>query len=348
MLSRIVPFQVKQLRPISGATRVRNGFIVLSLVFVVSVLAFKLTGEYDWVQATWMTVITISSVGYGEFPQSSVATQVTSIAVILVGMTAAAYTFGGVLRMMFEGELDKALGRHRLSRELSRLTEHVVICGFGRIGQELCESLAAVGEEFVVVDVDPDRIEFAIEQGYMGYQGDATADEVLDLVGVRRARVLVSALPNDAQNVFITLTARNLNAELLVIARAERRETESKLRQAGANRIVTPAITGAQQMNRMITRPSTADLIELVSETSALDFELDEILVTDQSRVVGKRASEIDAFVERKLLLVAVKPPDGKIAFNPTGNREFASGDVLIILGHGDEISKLRSKEKLE
>ena len=327
----------------SSAIRVRNGFVVLASIFVVAAFAYHWLGGYDWLDAVWMVVITISSVGYSESTNSTPVVQIISIAVILFGMSAAAYTFGGMIRMILEGELDSALGHRRLSRELSKMTDHIVICGFGRIGQELCHSLQAIGKEFVVIDHDSSRTDLARERGHMVYLGDATADEVLEELGVRRAATLVSALPSDAHNVFITLTARNLNPQIQIIARAEHVATETKLRQAGADRIVTPAITGARQMIRMITRPSTADLIELVSESTSMDLELDEIVLSERSPLTGKSGAEVDLIRERKIMIVAIKHASGRLEFNPADARVFQAGETLIVLGHGDHIRSIRN-----
>lgn len=326
-----------------SALRVRNGFVVLALIFVGAVFAYRLLGDYDWLEAVWMVVITISSVGYGESSSSPAIIQVISIFVILFGMSAAAYTFGGMIRMILEGELDNTLGHRRLSRELSKMTDHIVICGYGRIGQELCHSLQAIDRDFVVIDYDSARTDLARERGHMVYVGDATVDEVLQAVGVARAATLVSALPSDAHNVFITLTARNLNPQIQIISRAEHVATESKLRQAGADRIVTPAITGARQMIRMITRPSTADLIELVAESTSMDLELDEIVLSDRSPLTGKSGAEVELIRERKIMIVAIKHASGRLEFNPADARVFQAGETLILLGHGDHIRSIRN-----
>lgn len=327
----------------NSANRVRNGALVLAAVFVLAVFAYHFWGEYDWFEAVWMVVITISSVGYSESSSASASVRLISIAVIFFGMSASAYTFGGVIRMMLEGELEKAMGHRKLTRELAKLNDHIIVCGYGRMGQELCNALHAMEREFVVIETSTDRVELATKRGQLSFYGDALIDETLKSAGVDRAHSLVTVLPSDADNVFITLTARNLCPNIQIIARAERVATESKLRQAGADRVVTPAVSGARQMTRMITRPSTADLFEVVSESSSMDLELDEVFVSPNSPVVEKAFHEVEFLKDNNVMVVAIKRSDGRLEFNPQDERRFAPEETVILLGHGDEINRLRT-----
>lgn len=321
--------------------RIRTGAIVAFAIFVVAVFGYRILG-YRWVDSLWMVVITMSSVGYGEHSTVSDATKVFSVLVILVGMSAAVYTIGGFLQLMTEGEIERVLGHRRMSRDIKRLKDHVIICGYGRTGEILAKELSSMDRSFVVVDFDSERIVDAQSDGILTVNGDATEEQVLMDAGVEEAFALVIGLPSDAANVFITLTSRNLNAGLQIIARGEHRSTEKKLKQAGADRVVMPAIVGAHQMARLITRPSTADLMDLVTERSFHDLELDEFAVPASSLLVGATVMETEAHRKHRLLVVAVKETTGNMVLNPDANYVFKIGDVMILMGHAEDIARFR------
>ena len=324
----------------SPLVRIRNGLIVLGMVFVSAVIGFRLLGDYNWVSALWMTVITISSVGFSESTDSTALLQLFTVGVIVFGMSAAAYTFGGFVQMMLEGELEVFLGQRRMTLGIEHLSDHVIVCGFGRIGEVLSNDLKHSQREFVVIDAGEERFEAAKSFGYLCICGDATSDEILLRAGIKRARSLVSSLPSDADNVFITLTARTLCPDIQILSRAEHPTTERKLLQAGANKVIMPAIIGAHRLERLITRPSTAHLIELVSESSVMDLELDEITLPDACQLIGVTVASTEAHRTHRLLVVAVKQADGKMIFNPDADYRFEAGDVAIVMA--EDIERFR------
>jgi voltage-gated potassium channel len=326
--------------------RVRRGFFLFGAVFLGSVCAYRLLG-YPWIEAVWMVVITIASVGYGERSQQPAAVQLVTVIVILVGFTAAAYTFGGLLQLLLAGELEQILGRRRMTNEINALSQHAIVVGFGRIGRTLSADLDRRKRSFVVIERDLDRCRAADERGYLYVHGNATEDEVLMSAGLARARSLISALPNDADNVFITLTARNLSRGLFIVARAEHATSERKLRQAGADRVVMPSTIGAQQMSRMITRPNTADLMELVAEQGNLDVELDELHLPEGSSLVGRSVRDSEAHHRFGLLVLAVKRASGEMTVNPQADFQFQAGDIIIVLGKPSDMARLRDEFRL-
>lgn len=338
----IAPFS--ELR--SSGRRITFGLTILSTVFVGAVIGYRLFG-YDWVGAVWMTVITISSVGYGERSQGSPAFQLFTVLVILLGISAAAYTFGGLINLMTQGEIERAFKRRRMTIGIDKLSGHVIVCGFGRMGQSLAESLKRRGRSFLILEKDEVRSALAESRGFFVLTGDATDDATLLTAGVKRAKSLVTCLPNDADNVFITLTARNFCPEVQIVARAEQTSSDKKLRQAGANKIVLPTAIGAQQMVRMLTRPSTADLIELLAETTELDVDLDELSVPAGASLVGKKVRHVDPNREYRLLILAVKKGDGKMLFNPDGDYAFEAQDTVIVVGAPDKIEAFRKAQGL-
>ena len=326
----------------SPLLRMRKGAGVLAGVFVAAVIAFKLTGEYSWIEAVWMVVVTISTVGYGESSQQTASVQLVSIFVILFGVTAGAYTFGGFVQLMLQGELEKALGTKKMTREINRLNDHVIICGYGRLGQDLATQLQHRGVPFVIVDQDPEKIILAGEQNMLAIQGDATSESVLEQVQVATARALATALPTDAENVFITLTARNLQPNIQIIAKSERESSCRKLRQAGADKIVMPHRVGAQQMERMISRPTTADLVELFAEATHLEMELDEFRVGQDSQLAGLSLADSKIKDDFNLLVVGIKDDGGHFRFNPQPQETIRSEDTLLVIGQVADINRMK------
>lgn len=324
--------------------RIRIGGFVLVLVFVVAVFGYHFFGGYDWLSAVFMVVITISTVGYGETSGLSPAVQAFSILVIVVGISASVYTIGGLIQLMLEGELERVLGRRRMIKDIQNLTGHSIICGYGRMGHNLAIELTEQGRDLVIIDHDLEKTNEAAQQGFLCVTGDATEEQTLLDAGLIRAGTLVSTFPNDAESVFITLTARNLCPTVTIISRAERESTQQKLHQAGANTVIMPTIVSARQMGRMITRPSTAHLISLVDEGSNREFDLDELAIEAGSPLVGMSVGATEAHKRHRLLVVAIKDSDGKIRFNPDANEHFATGDVVMVIGHRDHIDAYRAE----
>jgi voltage-gated potassium channel len=326
--------------------RIRRGAVVLGVVVVAAVCGYRAFG-WSWLESVYMVVITVATVGYGERSDLSPGVQAFTILVILSGISAAAYTFGGFVQMMTAGEIEKAIGSRRRARDIENLNGHVVVCGFGRIGQILCEELSRHKRGFVVIDNNQDRTELAQQLGYLTHAGDATEEEVLLAVGVARAKTLVTALNSDAANVFITLTSRNLNRSLQIIARGEFPSTQKKLLQAGADRVVLPAATGAQRMANMIIRPSTVELLELVAGHSVLDVQVDEVSVPATSPLVGKTVLSAETRSKHGLLVVAVKRAHGAMVFNPDGDFAFEAGDTVIAMGKPEHIARFREENRV-
>jgi voltage-gated potassium channel len=327
--------------------RVRRGGILLVAIVVAAVAIYRYFWFGSWTEAAWFVIISLSSVGYGEDSAFPPALQWFTILFLVVGISALAYTFGGFLQFLLAGELESALGRQRMAREINQLHRHTIICGFGRIGQILAADLQRHGQPFVLIEQDAERFAEAQSLGYLCVHGDATEDEMLLAAGVLRARALITGLPTDAANVFITLTARNLNRDLQIIARAEHPTTERKLRQAGADRVVMPATIGAQQMSRMITRPTTADLMELVAEQGNLNVELDELEIPPESPLVGKTVRETEAHRQFRLLLLSIKQSSGAMIFNPDAEHKLQAGDIVILMGRQNDIDRFRQQAGL-
>ena len=320
--------------------RLWRGGIVLGVVFAASVVGYRFLGGYPWIESVWMVVITIASVGFGERSTQPWYMQLFTVAVVLLGISAAGYTFGGFLQLLLAGELEDVLGHRKMKQDIDRLSGHTIICGFGRIGRTLADDMTRHHQRFVIIEQNEENLAAARDAGYLCLHGDATEDELLLAAGCHRAKALITGLPNDAANVFITLTARNLNRDLLIVARAGHGSSERKLRQAGADKVVLPSAIGAQLMSRMIMRPTTADLMELVAEQGNLNVQLDEMSIGTSCKLLGKSIRESNVHSQFRLLVLAVKQSSGKMIFNPEADYKLELRDIIILMGKKSDIER--------
>ncbi len=324
--------------------RVRRGATLLGAVICVAVAGHQRLTNDPWLESVYWAVITLSGVGYTQETPASVgpARQFLTIVVILVGMTAITYTFGVLFKIVLQGQLDRALGVRRMSRLIEQLKQHTIVCGFGRMGRNLAIRLARKNLPFVVVDSLPEIVSEASAMGYMAIEGDATDEDILLAAGIERAKTVVVALRSDADNVFLTLTARNLNAKMNILARGEHPSTEKKLRQAGANHVVMPAVIGAQRIADMISKPHAANLMYRVAEQSTLSVELEELLILESNRLVGQSIRNADLRQKHQLLVIAIRRMDGQLLLTPEADQIFQSGDTLIVFGQEEHIAQFR------
>jgi voltage-gated potassium channel len=322
--------------------RIRRGLVVTAILFAAAVAGQHLFFGRNWMDALYMTVITVSTVGFTEHSALPDGEKLYTVFVIVFVMSAAVYTLTGFIQLTILGDLERILGARHMKHELEKLRDHIIICGFGRVGQQVADELSQAKLTFVLVDSEPSRIAEAARLGLIVMEGDATDEDVLQAVGVERAHTLVTALPGDAENVFIALTSRNLNKNLRIIARGEERRSLKKLVQAGADRVVLPAAIGAHRIAAMIVRPTTQELLDLVTERSVLEVEIDELRVEPESFLVGKNVGEIDASRRLGLLIVAVKTSGGRMVFNPRFDYTLGVGDVVVAMGGVQDLARFK------
>ena len=337
-----------------------------------AVCGYRAAG-WGWVESLYMVVITVFGVGFGEVRDLSDAPglRLFTIGVILVCTTSGLYLAGGVVQALAEGQVNQLLGRRRMTKGIERLAGHTIVCGYGRVGKILCAELAEAHAPFVVVDNDAARLAPAEEAGWLVVLGDATVEETLETAGVARARTLATVLPNDALNVFITLTARGANPAVRVIARAENPASEKKLIRSGASRVVLPARIGAGKIAALITRPSAESLLtdaesraDLQDELGRIGLGMNEWTIEAGSDWVGATLAEVETAGGVGFLIVALHrrgPAADKAGLlkgageereevirRPPGETVLAAGDALIVLGYDAALPKLARKAKTE
>ena len=311
------------------------------------VVAFGVVGyvAMGWApfDALYMVVITISGVGYGEVrPITTAAERVHTMLVIALGMVVVGYTLGRFVQFLTEGEIQNLVGHHRMRRQIEGMKGHTVVVGYGRVGALVCDELAEAEIPFVVVELKSEKITEIEQKAFLYVQGDATEEAVLHLAGLERAKVLVSVMPSDAVNVFITLTARQICPEVVIVARAEQPSTQKKLRQAGANHVISPAAIGAHRIVSLLTNPSAVEFAELVTQRSRLAIEMDDVPILTARELSGRTLRDADIGRRTGVMVIAVKRADGRVEFPPSGDEPLADGDSIVLLGRRSNLDHFR------
>jgi voltage-gated potassium channel len=328
--------------------RILTGVIFFILTTITAVIGYTILG-WELLDAFYMVIITIFGVGYGEVkPLDTPGERFFTILVIFAGFISVAYIVGGFVQLMMEGEINRALDARRKNQDIENLKNHVIVCGFGRIGQVLARELSHAKRSFIVIDVSSDQISKAEELGYLTYSGSAADEDVLQAAGIQRATAIATVLSNDADNVFITLTARELNPDLTILARGEIPSTEKKLKLAGADHVVLPAAISAQRITNLITRPTTIDFLEENNERAHLDemldqinMRIDELTISPGSLLAGTTAEQLEFQGNRGFLIIAIRQADGTVVQQPPGTMVLNGGDTVIVLGHQGVIPQL-------
>lgn len=318
-------------------------FSIIALVSIIAIgtLGYSLVEGWSLFDALYMTVITLATVGFKEVQPLSDQGKLFTIILIISGTGMIAYTLSSLLQFTLEGQLRKILGRKKLESRISKLSDHYIICGFGRIGHLICREFQSRPLPFVVVEKDPQLVERVEREGFMFVEGDATDDETLQAAGIDRALGLITAVTSDTDNVYITLTARGLNPKLFILARAGEEGSEKKLMRAGASKVISPYTIGASRMAQAILRPSVVDFIEIATASENLELQIEEIPVADSSSLAGKTLIDSGVRQSMGIIIVGIKQVDGQMIFNPPPTRVIEPNSILIILGERPAIIQL-------
>ncbi len=334
--------------------RIQVGATCFALIFGMAVTGYRMAG-WSLLDAIYMVVITVFGVGFGEVRPMSPYLRIFTIFVIVSGYTAVAYIVGGFLQLITEGEINRALGARRMKKDIATLKQHVIICGYGRLGQILAHKMVESQQPFVIIDNSLNRVETVAAMGYLVCHGNATDEEILEAAGIQQAKALTTVLPDDAANVFITLTARSLNPNLVILARGEFPSTEKKLKQAGADHVVLPATIGALRMAHMITHPAAIEFLDqndgrsnLDELLAQIDVQLDEFAIPPHSPLVGTSLGDLLVRGKRNFIIVALRRATGKTLTNPSDTIRLSEGDTLILMGHKGDIPQIAQHYALQ
>ncbi|MFC1897076.1 potassium channel family protein [Chloroflexota bacterium] len=315
------------------------GICALVIIIFAGATGYVIIEGWSFIDALFMTVITITTVGYEEVHPLSDGGRVFSIFLIVGGVGGALYVLSSTVQFIIEGQLGITLGRRRMERSIAKLKEHFILCGYGRVGQEIANIFTEERVPFVIIDKDTESIATAEKDGRLYMLADATSDEALKEAGIERARGLVAAVGSDADNVYITLSARGLHPNLLIEARASSSEAEAKLKKAGANRIVSPYSLGASRMAQLALRPAVVDFIDTVIYRRGRELQVENIAVGNGSTLAGLTVEETRHRTQAAIL--AISKESGKLLANPQGEEIIEFGDWLIAMGTKKQLAVL-------
>ena len=298
-------------------------------------------GKSLW-DAFYMTVLALTTV---EAPtRLSRGGQAFTVVLLLVGVGAALYTFTLLATVVVEGGLPKRLQQRRHQRMLETISDHFIICGYGRIGSIVAQQFRRQGIPYVVVERNPERVHTAIDDGALGVEADASREDVLKRVGIERARGLIAAVGTDAENVYAVLSARVLRPDLFIVGRAETEDATQKLKRAGADRVISPYQIGAMQIAQTALRPAVVDFMELATSSNNLDLAMEEITIAAKSALAHQ--SILDANLRQRygVIVVGIQREDHRMEFNPEPDTPIRQGDKLVVLGRPDSLKRLEAE----
>jgi voltage-gated potassium channel len=321
--------------------RIRIAIILLFCTIAFGTFGYHMIEGMPFFDAFYMTMITISTVGFSEIKPLSTAGRILTILIISTGITIGAYTIGTLLRMFIEGEFGRIFGRRKLERNISAMQGHFIICGFGRIGSIICMELNADSIPFIIIEEDPTKNGVLEKLGYLYINMDATSEEALMKAGIMSAKGLVTAVRSDANNVFITLTAKDLRPDIFVLSRASDVKNEAKLIKAGASRVVSPYLLGGRRMAEVLKRPTVVDFIDIAMANRKLGLAMEEARVGDRSTLVGKNLIDSQLRQNYGVIIVAIKKSSGEMIYNPLPSEKLDARDVIVVIGKKEDLKRM-------
>lgn len=337
--SRSISLEIQQ----DGFKSMLRLFRALSLVLLILALAsigYMTVEGWNFSDAFFMSLTTMTTVGYREVRPLTDAGRTLTIFVIFFGVGSVFYTIAVAVEVMLEIQIKTLFGMRRIMKQIKNLQDHYILCGYGRVGHEIAKELLRANKEFIIIDVNKVVIEEALENGRLAIRGSATHDEILRAAGVERAKGLLVALSSDADNVFVTLSAKTINPNIFTVARGEDEESARKLALAGADRVVSPYSIGGRKMASLLIKPFVSDYLDTVSHGQKLEFELEELHINEDSSLVGKTIGQAKIRDETGALILAIHR-HGKINRSPAATEMIKEGDVFLAIGTDEQLNDL-------
>jgi voltage-gated potassium channel len=328
-------------RSILPRTLLVAGTLLVSVVLLGTAGYVVLEG-WGWFDAFYMTVTTITTVGGGEAGRLNVAGKWWTIGVVAFGFGVLTYTLLALMAYVIEGHLGEEFGARRMRRRVAKMQDHFILCGFGRVGREIARDFTAENIAFVVVDINPDSLQRAAAQGFTVMSGNAADVGTLQAAGIERARGLVTAVDDDADNIYVTLSARVLKPDLFIVARANAEDAERKIRLAGANRVISPYTIGGRRMASLAMRPTAVEFVDTVLSANNGQLLLEDLTIRPGSAWIGRALVEL--FPDSDEAFVLALKRDGEMRFRPAADTELRSGDELVAAGPPEAIRALEQR----
>jgi voltage-gated potassium channel len=330
----------------SRFVNVIRGLALLLVVIGIGTVGFMIIEDFSFTDAVYMTIITISTVGFGEIRTLHPDGRFFVIFLIVTGLAVMTYTLGAVAQIIIEGQFQKLIGRRRMVGQIESLRDHYIICGHGRMGEILCRELAQEKVPFVIIEGSSELAEELRSKGMLVVEGDATRDSILRQAGIERAKGLVAVVSSDVDNLYITLSAREMarekNPALYILSRATDHRAMKKIRRAGANRVISPYQIGGMRIVQALLRPTVYDFVDIVTQSSGLDLMFEELTVGEKAEMAGETIRSSGIRQRFDVIVIAIKKQSGRMVFNPGPEQVIEIGDVLITLGDKSQLGRLR------
>jgi voltage-gated potassium channel len=315
--------------------------LAMALTLAGGTAGFVFIEHYPVFDAFYMTLTTVTTVGYGEIRALSHAGRVFNSFLIFFGVSIMLLAIGAMTQTIIELELNQFFGKRRIKNMIDKLENHIILCGYGRVGRGAAEELMQAGTKFVVVDRDEDKVELAMKEGILAVFADASRDETLRDVGIHRARGLIATLSSDADNLFLILSAKTLNPKLFLSARVAEEEAEQKLRRAGADFVFAPYNSTGHRMAQALLKPHVHQFLDFTTQKMGLDAGIEQVQVGDRSPCAGLCLAELRVRRDLGVIVLAIRKASGEMEFNPPAEARIEAGDHLIVMGRPDGLRKL-------
>jgi voltage-gated potassium channel len=324
----------------------RNAGLLLAGIIATGIIGYMVIEGLTLLDAIYMTVITIGTVGFSEVHTLSPLGKIFTIALIGSGVSAAAYAIGRFLEFLLEGYFSEVMGGRSMKKRIDQLSNHYIICGFGRVGEQVAREFKRAGAPFVVLDPNPDIKKYLDAEEVLYIQGDAADEQVLRDAGIDKAKGLVSVVDSDADNVYVTLTARALNPGLFIITRANLENSAYKLKRAGANRVISPYSLGGRRIASMVLKPVVSDFLDTVMHGEKMEFQLEEMTIGKGSPLKDATVREADVRKKSGAMVISIYRADGHFENDLHGDTRISEGDRLIVIGTPEQLEKLEDMNK--
>ena len=321
--------------------RIISSIVIVASTVLVGTTGYRLIEGWSWFDGLYMSIITLASVGYGETHPLTESGKAFTIVLIVIGVIVFGYLISSITQVLIETELASVFGRRKLFKDISKLRDHYIISGAGRVGIRVIDEFRRKNVDYIVIERDQNVAQQLLMRGDLVLVGDATDEAVLDGANVREARGLITAASSDAENVYIVLTARGLNPNLYIVARAFDETAERNLVRAGANKVVSPVLIGSHRMAQAALTPAVADFLDLITMTESLDLNFEQVRISPGSPLDNVQLKDSGIRAEHNAMIVAITDREGKMTFNPSGDQLLRSGDLLIAIGTRAGLTKL-------
>ena len=312
--------------------------LILIGTVAVGTVGYMIVEGWSFGDAIYMTIISVTTTGFREVRDLSSVGRALTASIIVLGLASIAYLGGRAVQLLVESYFRR---RKKMERKISRLKNHVIVCGYGRMGRPVCGDLAGAGADFVVIERDADQTEFLEREGYLYIIGDSSSDAVLKQAGIERARGIITVVSTDAENVYTTLTAKVINPSILVVARALAEDSETKLRTAGADRVIKPYELVGRRIAQLVLRPSIVEFMDTIARAQGKDISIEEVTVSEGSPLIGETLLSSPIRKDLNIIIVAVRRSDGDFIYNPGSGLDFREGDRLIAVGEQEMLQRL-------